>query len=303
WASLLPTLAAGGTSVVMPGFRAEEFWDAAARHEAKLTLLVPTQYAMLLESEPPAGFDRIECPIIGGAKADRALIERLMSATGGRLVEQLGSTETEAICCLPSNAPREKWGSAGIPLAGVTVKVLGADDCEVPAGETGEIVVHSSSLMTGYHGWESDEAAFWNDSDSGRRYYRTCDMGTRDRDGYLWVRGRSTDLIIAAGHNVYPSDIEAVLLQHPAVRRAAVVGAPSRVLGEVPIAFVEPAAPRLATESELCSWLNARLSDKQRVYRVRLIDRMPINSSGKILKVKLHGLARSAPRASPDSAG
>ncbi len=288
WASLLPTLAAGGTAVVLTAFDAKEFLELSKEHATTLTLLVPTQYAMLLEHEDaPKCFKRFDCLIVGGAKSDPALFERLMAASGEKLVEQLGSTETGPICTLPPGAPRAKWGSVGVPLSGVSIKILGEDDHELKAEEVGEIAVHSASLMVGYYGVGAKGALFWHDPNAARRYWRMGDLGSIDADGYLWVRGRSKELIISAGFNIYPADIEAVLLRHPCVRQAAVVGAPNQTLGEVPIAFVEAAVPGAVTEPELCTWLNARLNDKQRVYRVKIVEQLPVNASGKIVKTGL----------------
>jgi acyl-CoA synthetase (AMP-forming)/AMP-acid ligase II len=168
----------------------------------------------------------------------------------------------------------------------------------VPRGETGEVVGHSGSMMTGYYRQPAKTAeAEWYDA-AGKRFIRTGDLGRFDKDGFLTLLDRKKDMIISGGFNVYPSDLEAVLREHADVAEAAVIGVPSDRWGETPVAFVVLKAAAGATggsakptngsaqptAKELLAWANGRLGKTQRLAAIEVIDRLPRSAIGKILK-------------------
>ncbi|MBC7987055.1 MAG: AMP-binding protein, partial [Sphingomonadaceae bacterium] len=154
---------------------------------------------------------------------------------------------------------------------------------ELPPGAAGEIVGRSAAMMDGYHcRAEQTRAAEWRDAE-GRRYIRTGDIGRFDADGFLTLVGRAKDMIISGGFNIYPSDIEAVLVGHPDVVEAAVVGAPSEQWGETPVGVVVASGDAEAIRA----WANARLGKTQRLSALHLVDELPRNAIGKVLKREL----------------
>jgi long-chain acyl-CoA synthetase len=190
----------------------------------------------------------------------------------------------------------DKLHTVGRVSAGNDIRLIDEDGRELSLTEMGEIVGHSATMMSGYHGLpEATHAAEWFDA-SGKRFIRTGDVGRFDADGFLILMDRRKDMLISGGLNVYPSDLEEVLRQHPQVRDVAVVGVPSERWGETPVAFVVPAPGHTDTEDRLCAWANERLGKAQRLACVQFIDALPRSEVGKVLKRQLREqLQRAVP--------
>jgi acyl-CoA synthetase (AMP-forming)/AMP-acid ligase II len=157
----------------------------------------------------------------------------------------------------------------------------------VPQGEAGEVVGRSPAMMAGYHNRpEKTREAEWF-SPEGERFIRTGDVGRFDEDGFLTLFDRKKDMIISGGFNIYPSDLEAQLREHPAVAEAAVVGVPSEQWGETPVAFVVRRAGDATGPAALREWLNGRVGKTQRLADVVLVDELPRSAIGKVLKREL----------------
>ena len=208
-------------------------------------------------------------------------------------------TEGGGTCILEAHAHPDKLHTVGRPAPGHDIRLIDDAGHELGAGATGEVVGHSASMMTGYHGQpEKTREAEWFDA-TGKRFIRTGDVGRFDADGFLTLLDRKKDLIISGGFNVYPSDLEDVLREHPAVQEVAVVGVPSSRWGETPVAFVVlrpappgarpdgPAAAQAQLGSDLLAWANARLGKTQRLHRVELLAELPRSAIGKVLKREL----------------
>jgi len=226
----------------------------------------------------------------GGSPLNRDVATQLFDLLPNNFVEGYGSTETELVSLLPRRAPREKRGSVGKPIRDVDVRILAEhDDVELEPNQCGEIAVRSRSLFEAYTRDGDAENPLWYGSTSGSPFYKTGDLGFLDDDGYLWLSGRKKDMIITAGFNIFPSDLEAVLLQHPAVEEAAVIGVPKEPLGETPVAFV--VVRTQVTASQICRWANSRLNGNQRLYRVLAVDALPKNAGGKTQKSELRTIA------------
>lgn len=283
--SILPTLGWGGTVVLMRRFDPRAFLIEAERHRATVTMLVPVQYQRIMALPDFDSFDlsSFQLKTCSSAPFSAALKADILARWPGLLVEYYGMTEGGGTTILVCNAHPGKLATVGTPLPGHDIRIIGEDDRELPCGGIGEVVGRSPAMMSGYHGRDevTDEAS-WSDA-HGSRYIRHGDIGRFDADGFLTLIDRKKDLIISGGFNVYPSDLEAALLLHPGVEDCAVIGVPSEQWGEAPAGFfVGRADP-----SELLAWLNARMGKTQRLADLRLIDEIPRNAIGKILKREL----------------
>ena len=154
-------------------------------------------------------------------------------------------------------------------------------------GEAGEVVGHSPGMMSGYHGQpDKTREAEWYAPD-GKRFIRTGDIGRFDADGFLILFDRKKDMIISGGFNIYPSDLEAQLREHPAVADVSVVGVPSEQWGETPVAFVVRRDGDATSADALREWLNARVGKTQRLADLLCVDELPRSAIGKVLKREL----------------
>ena len=284
---LFPALAQGATLVVSRKFDTARFIEFAERHRATHTVLVPVQLRQLLEHP---GLDRhdlssLRLTLVTGAPFPVPLKRRALARWPGALVELYALSEGGAGARLDLSARPDKLHTVGRPIPGADIRLIDDSGREVSQGEVGEIVGCSPVMMTGYHNApEQTAAAEWRDS-SGARFIRTGDLGRFDDEGFLSIVGRKKDMIISGGVNVYPSDIEQVLTENPAVAEAAVVGAPSERWGETPVAFV--VASGKAGEGfgpQLLDWTNARVAKTQRLRAVRVVKALPRNAMGKVLK-------------------
>jgi acyl-CoA synthetase (AMP-forming)/AMP-acid ligase II len=285
--SFYPALATGGTVVLMGKFNPEAFLELAERHRVTHAMLVPVQYQRILAS---ADFDRrdlgaFRMKLSTSAHFPADLKAQALERWPGGLVEYYGMTEGGATCVLQAHLHGDKLHTVGRPGAGVEVRFIDEALREVARGEAGEIVGHSGAMMTGYHNRPRETAeAEWFDG-QGRRFIRTGDVARMDADGFVTLVDRRKDMIISGGFNIYPSDLEAVLRGHPEVREAAVVGVPSERWGETPVAFVVPA--RGLDAAAVRDWANARLGKMQRLHAVVLVEELPRNAIGKVLKREL----------------
>jgi long-chain acyl-CoA synthetase len=192
------------------------------------------------------------------------------------VLEGYGCTETGGIISgSPPLAPRP--GTVGRAVPNVEIRIVRADGTEAPTGEDGEVVVRGPNVMAGY--WGSPALA--------DGWFPTGDVGRLDGDGYLTIVDRIKDLIIRGGYNVYPRDIEDVLMTHPAVAMAAVVGRPDDRLGEEVVAFVSLASGASADPEELVAYARERLAAHKYPRDIRIVDAIPLTSVGKLDRKRL----------------
>jgi len=285
----VPTLAYGGCVVLMKKFDALHYLELAQRHRITHTMLVPVQYQRIMALPQFGQFDLsafrykfcTSAPFRAELKAD------VLARWPGGLTEFYGMTEGGGTCILDAHAHPDKLHTVGKPAAGSDIRLIDEDGRELPPGEAGEVVGHSPGMMTGYHGQpEKTREAEWFDA-AGKRFIRTGDVGRFDADGFLTLFDRRKDMIISGGFNIYPSDLEAVLRQHPAVHDVAVVGVPSEQWGETPVAFVVPNADATATAEQLKDWYNQRAGKTQRLTDLRWVNELPRSAIGKVLKREL----------------
>ncbi|MEN2785528.1 class I adenylate-forming enzyme family protein [Sphingomonas qilianensis] len=294
--SFLPTLGWGGTVVLMKKFDARGYCQLAERHRATHTMLVPVQYQRIMALPDFERFDlssfrlktSTSAPFAAALKAD------ILARWPGLLVEYYGLTEGGASTGLNATAHPDKLHTVGPPLPGHEIRLIDDDGNEVAPGEMGEVVGRSPTMMTGYHGRaEASAAAEWHDQD-GNRYIRHGDVARFDDDGFLILLDRKKDLIISGGFNIYPTDLEAVLSQHPAVADCSVIGVPSEAWGETPVGFYVPHTGVAASIDEIRDWTNAQLGKTQRLSALHAIDELPRSAIGKVLKRELRDRLQEA---------
>jgi malonyl-CoA/methylmalonyl-CoA synthetase len=264
------TLCAGASAVLRPRFEAD---DVAARcSEGGISMFfgVPAMYQRLLASGNAGALARLRLLVSGSAPLPAPMAEQLAEQTGQLPLERYGMTETVMLTSNPYEGPR-KPGTVGLPLPGVGLRLA----------EDGEAQVTGPNVIAGY--WESPDAnaeAFTADG-----WFRTGDLGHLDEDGYLVLDGRSTELIITGGYNVYPREVEEVLGGHPSVREVAVVGRPSERWGEEVTAVV--VAARAIDEDELRAYAAKQLAPYKVPKRIELADELPRNALGKVVRSEL----------------
>ena len=291
-----PTLVFGGSVVLMPKFDAKGWLALAQAHRATHAMLVPVQYERLLALPEFDHHDlsslrykfSTSAPFAPALKAD------VLRRWPGALAEFYGMTEGGGSCVLEAQLHPDKLHTVGRPAPGHEIRLLDEAGREVAAGEAGEVVGHSPGMMSGYHKRpDATREAEWFDT-SGKRFIRTGDVGRFDADGFLTLFDRKKDMIISGGFNIYPSDLEALLCEHPAVAEAAVVGVPSVEWGETPVAFVVTHAGSDTRAEALKEWLNQRVGKTQRLSDLHVVTELPRSAIGKVLKRELRDLHRPA---------
>ena len=284
-----PTLGSGGTVHLMGKFDAGAWLSIAAREGVTHTMLVPVQYRRLMlhpqfDTHDLSRFQMKFCtsaPFAAELKAD------VVRRWPGGLVEFYGMTEGGGTCILEAHLHPEKLHTVGKPAEGHDLRLIDDRGLEVGPGELGEVVGRSPAMMIGYHNQpEKTREAEWF-SPEGLRFIRTGDIGRFDTEGFMILMDRKKDMIISGGFNVYPSDLEAILVQHPAVIEAAVVGVPSVEWGETPVAFVVQRTKDAISAPALREWLNSRVGKTQRLSDLRLMLELPRSAIGKVLKREL----------------
>jgi long-chain acyl-CoA synthetase len=286
----LPHFAAGALNVIpeSASFEPWEIFDLLDYWHGSSFFAAPTMVVRLLASKAARPPKHLKTLIYGGAPMYVADSLRAIELFGSRLYQLFGQGEAPmTITGLPQEFHRkefvERLATCGYARTGCEVKIVDAEDRDLPAGEMGEIVTRSDCVMAGY--WRNPEA-------SARAlrggWLHTGDVGSMDEAGFLTIRDRSKDMIISGGSNIYPREIEEVLLRHPAVAECSVVGRPHAEWGEEVVAFVV-ARQKISTEEldRLCLDNIARF---KRPREYRFVDALPKNNYGKVLKTELRKL-------------
>jgi malonyl-CoA/methylmalonyl-CoA synthetase len=281
-AGLLGTLAAGGSAVLQGQFQAEGVLEAVRRDRASLFFGVPTMYHRILATGQAGDLARLRLCVSGSAPLPAPLWERVRADGATPVLERYGMTETLLTLSNPYDGERRP-GTVGFPLPGVEARLEGdaGPAASIVEGESGTLLVRGPSVFRGY--WDRPAATaqcFEGD------WFRTGDVMSVGSDGYLSVRGRRTDVIISGGYNVYPAEVEDVLLTHPAVAEAVVTGTPSEEWGEVVTAWVVAAGEPVAV-ADLEAFAAERLAPYKRPRAVRVVDALPRNVMGKVLRGEL----------------
>jgi malonyl-CoA/methylmalonyl-CoA synthetase len=279
------TLVAGASTVLLPRFDPGAVADAVAAHDATLFFGVPTMYRRIAASPRAGELRRLRLCVSGSAPLPADLHAEFRARTGHVVLERYGMTETLMLTSNPYDGER-RAGTVGLPLPGVEIRLAGEGAGEL-AGElggspSGEILARGPNVFHGYWGDPAMPGAAFDDG-----WFRTGDIGALDGHGYLRIVGRAKELIITGGLNVYPREVEDVLLGHPSVADVAVVGLPSDEWGEEVTAFVVPRPGRQMEEGELIDFARGHLARFKCPRRVRLVPGLPRNTLGKILREEL----------------
>lgn len=280
------TLLAGGRLLLEDGFHPDRTLAAAGR--TTVFMAVPTIYYRLLEHpgfrEAARGLSGVRLFTCGSAPIRPEVLPVLEEILGRPVINRYGMTESHVIASLPLDGPWP-WGSVGLPLAGVEVEVVDSAGQPLPVGEVGAVRVRGPNLFREY--WRNPEAtakAF------ATGWFDTGDLGSFDADGFLTLAGRSTDLIITSGYNVYPQVVERAVNECPGVRESAVFGLPDPIRGETVAAAVVRSELAL-DEGRLRTFLGTRLIDYQRPRVFVFVDELPRNAMGKVVAAELRKLA------------
>jgi len=303
---ILPHVAAGAVQVVPEsgGFEPDEMFRLFAVYDGVTVFAAPTMVRRLVahaeeSSADPAGLKTI---VYGGGPMYVEDCKRAVAVLGDRLAQIYGQGESPmTITSLARHrfprpdGPRyeERLASVGLPFSIVEVHIVNADDSPLPPGETGEILVRGDPVMRGY--WENPEAT----AETLRGgWLHTGDIGSLDSEGYLTLMDRSKDVIISGGANIYPREVEEVLLLHPGVCEASVIGAPDPDWGENVLAFVVVEPGREVPPEELDRLCLDRIARFKRPKEYRFVEALPKNNYGKVLKTALREML-TGPRSAP----
>lgn len=300
---ILPHVAAMATHVIPEsgGFEPTEMFELIAAHPGTAFFAAPTMVHRLVGAPEAAGADtrNLKTIIYGGGPMYVEDCKKALALFGPKLVQIYGQGESPmTITVLPKRLhadtghPRfeERLGSVGYAQSVVEVRIAGADDKPLAAGEVGEILVRGDTVMAGY----------WNKPDATREtlgggWLHTGDMGSLDGDGFLTLKDRSKDVIISGGTNIYPREVEEVLLLHPGVKEVSVVGREHPDWGEEVVAFIVPMPGQGLSRDDLDRLCTEHIARFKRPKDYRFVEALPKNNYGKVLKTELRGWASSSP--------
>ncbi len=302
---VLPHVLAGAVQVVPEsgGFVADEIFALLATWDRACFFAAPTMVRRLVAAPGIGGarLDRLKSIVYGGGPMYVADCKAAFAALGPRLAQIYGQGESPMTITAMNRAliadalargDDARLGSVGVPQTGIEVRIAGAGDHALSRGEVGEVLVRGPTVMRGY--WRNPEASA---EALANGWLHTGDVGMQDGDGFLTLKDRSKDLIISGGSNIYPREIEEVLLLHPGIAEVAVVGRAHAEWGEEVVACVVPrggvpanAEARRALEALLDALCLAHVARFKRPKAYRFMDELPKNNAGKVLKTELRAL-------------
>jgi len=282
--SVLTSLLVGASVVIAERFNPNTFLETVERVRPTFFSAVPTIYSMLaaLPEDVQPETSSVRFAVCGAAPAPAELLARFESRYGFPLVEGYGLSEGTCGSTINPVSGTRKAGTVGLPFPGQELRIVDAAGNELPRGENGEVVVRGPNVMRGYLGRPDDTAAVIRDG-----WLFTGDVGFLDADGYLTLVGRSKEMIIRGGENIYPKEVEDVLASDPAVLEAAVIGVPDETWGEIVVAFVQAKPGATVDLKQLKARCAASLSGYKRPKTVTVLDALPKNAVGKLDKLAL----------------
>ncbi|MDX6263770.1 MAG: oxalate---CoA ligase [Kribbellaceae bacterium] len=286
---LLATLRAGGRLVLDRRFSRSRFWATVDEHEATWVDAVPAIVVLLAENGGTTTKDPARIRFVRSASAPLPVpvLRRFEDLHHIRVLESYGMTEAASQITVNPLDGEPRPGSVGLPVGG-ELKIAGDDGRELPAGESGTVLIRGPGVIRAY---ATDVGAERFDADS---WLDTGDLGRRDEDGYVWLVGRSAELINRSGEKILPREIEDVLREDPGVRDAVVVGRPDPVLGEVPVAYVVANSNDPGLAGRLAERCRAALPRDRRPAVITVVERLPMTGSGKVRRAEVAALARAS---------
>ncbi len=303
--AVAPSIMNGTTTVIVPtgAFDSGRLLELIEAEGVTSMFLVPAQWQAVCDDPTLPGRDlsRLRAIGWGAAPASDSLLRQLGRCFPDALIVALfGQTEMSPVTCvLEGKDALRKLGSVGRPVPGVLARVVDTDMGDVPAGEVGEIVYRGPGLMREY--WNNPAAT----AEAFRGgWFHSGDLVTRDEEGYVWVVDRVKDMIISGGENIYCAEVENALAGHPSIAEVSIVGQPDARWGETPVAFVALRLPATSLElPELRAEASARLARYKLPTALVILDALPRNASGKVVKGELRKMCPAAVSAPADSPG
>ena len=272
-------LNAGATIILQRRFKQEDVLRAVQNHGVTMFFGVPTVFLRLLETGiSQLDFNSVRYYFSAAAKMSVELICQWQEFCGKLIYEGYGLTETSPFACYNHDL-RYKLGSIGMPIENVEIKVVNEAGNELECGEVGELLIRGPNVMLGY----------WNRTQETQKvlhngWFHTGDLGRMDRDGYFYIVDRLKDMINVSGFKVYPSEVEKVILEHPAVLEAAVYGVSDRLKGEIVNANIVLKPSKLVSAEDIKSFCVQRIANYKVPHTFCFVDSIPKNATGKVLK-------------------
>ena len=287
------SLCGGFRMVLLPRFEPAVVLETMRRERVGFWIGVPTMYWTLLKHietekvDPAPIAEHLRLCISGGAPMPVEVMRQFERTFGVRVLEGYGLSETSPVACFNQIHRPSKPGTVGQPIFGVDVRCVDDQGRPVPIGERGEVVIRGPNVMKGYYNRpDATDDAMRNG------WFHTGDIGTLDDQGYLTIVDRKKDMILRAGFNVYPRELEEVIMTHPAVSLVAVVGVPDERLGEEVKAYVVRRPGTSLTEDELLNWCKEQFASYKYPRQVEFRESLPVGATGKILKRALRTAIR-----------
>ncbi|KHT65428.1 acyl-CoA synthetase [Photobacterium gaetbulicola] len=282
------SILSGSSMVLIPRFDPDAVLEALDAYQVTVFAGVPTMYIALLaacehhQSLIERLSEKLRLGISGGASMPVEIIKQFESRFNIPILEGYGLSETAPVATFNHVDAKRIPGSVGQPLCATAIKIIDLNGDDVPAGELGEICINSPSVMKGYYNRPEATEEVLVDG-----WFRTGDIGRLDSNGYLYIVDRIKEMIVRGGYNVYPREVEEILMAHEAVAMVAVVGLPHAVHGEEIHAYVVLDNNHEADEQTLKAWCKAQLADYKYPRHVHFRAQLPMSATGKILKRKL----------------
>jgi len=284
-ASATPVIYAGGSLILKSFYNASEVIKLIVRERINYMFAVPVMFQLMAKSDEwdKADFSHVHYFISGGAPIPIEVIRKYQDEKGIGFVQGYGLTETGRLTSLDLEDSISKAGSVGKEVFHIDLRIVDNDGRDVPPGEPGEIIVRGPNVFLGYWNKPAETAQAMAGG-----WFHTGDMGRRDEDGFVYIIGRKQELIISSGENIYPAEVERVVLALPQVKEAAAVAMPDPAKrGEVVAAFVTLKEGQSITEEELINALQGQIAHFKIPKRIFFLDDFPRNATGKILKKEL----------------
>lgn len=279
-ACILMPLYSGATVSILESFQPKEVIETLLKDEITIFMGVPSMYVVLLEAgKKNITFPKLRLAVSGGAALPVEIYRQGREIMKLPIVEGYGLTEASPAVSFNPPDGIQKEGSIGLPLPGVEVKIFDEADNELPAGEVGELVIRGGNVMLGYYNQPDEtQKALQNG------WLHTGDLAKKDEEGYIYIVDRKKDMVIVAGLNVYPREVEEVIYQFTKVKEAAVIGLADKLRGEYVKAFVVLKEGEECHSKELLRFMSEKLAAYKLPRHIEFVESLPKNSTGKIMK-------------------
>ncbi|MEO6334804.1 MAG: long-chain fatty acid--CoA ligase [Pyrinomonadaceae bacterium] len=283
----------GNRIVLLPRFEAKAALEAMVAEKVNFWIGVPTMYWSILKFVDETGYDisrvadSMNVCTSGGAPMPVEVMKAFQTKFGVRVMEGYGLSETSPLATFNHFEKPSKPGTVGQPIFGVDVRCFDENDKEVPLGQRGEIVIRGPNVMKGYYKRPEATAEAFRSG-----WFHTGDIGIMDEEGYLSIVDRKKDMILRGGYNIYPRELEEVMITHPAISLCAVIGVPDERLGEEVKAFVVLKQGAELTEKDFVDWCKQQFAANKYPRHVEFRSELPIGGTGKIFKRALREEAK-----------